>query len=190
MGPLLLEGIADELRAIDEEALEEDATEERLIDEGVPEGVTDEGVMLGECGVIGATVEVESVDELEVVDGVGVLEGVVVDGVGLGVLLVLGALEVVGVLLVLVLLVLLVLGLGAEGTATDVEEPEPPEPLPPFSNTLTWAVSPLGTVTTQKLPPPAPGLLPPVTSLTLWTSGSILHGRPLQPEPSQMISTP
>lgn len=162
MAHLLLEGITHEL------------------------GVSDEGVMLGECGVV-VTVEDDSdelgsADELgvldvEVVDGVEVVEGVVVDGVGLGVLLALLALLV----------------LEVEGTAMDddeLEPPEPPEPLPPFSNTTTWAFSPLGTVTTQKLAPPAPGFLPPIISLTLLTSGSILQGRPLQLPPSQTTSTP
>ena len=163
MAHLLLEGITHEL------------------------GVSDEGVMLGECGVV-VTVEDDS-DELgsadklgvldvEVVDGVEVVEGVVVDGVGLGVLLALLALLV----------------LEVEGTAMDddeLEPPEPPEPLPPFSNTTTWAFSPLGTVTTQKAPSPAPPVVvSPVTSLTLFVFGSILQGRPLQPPPSHSISTP
>lgn len=63
--------------------------------------------------------------------------------------------------------------------------------LPAFSNTLILAFPPGGTVTTQNLPPPAPAPpLEPVTSLTPFSAGSILQGRPLQPPPSHSISTP
>ena len=62
---------------------------------------------------------------------------------------------------------------------------------PPFSKTTIWAFSPLGTVTTQKAPSPAPPVVvSPVTSLTLFVFGSILQGRPSQPLPSHSISTP
>ena len=62
---------------------------------------------------------------------------------------------------------------------------------PPFSKTTIWAFSPLGTVTTQKAPSPAPPVVvSPVTSLTLFMFGSILQGRPLHPPPSHSISTP
>jgi hypothetical protein len=66
----------------------------------------------------------------------------------------------------------------------------PPPPPPDFSKTTTLAFSPLGTVTTQKVAPPAPTAVLPIISLTAFTAGSILHGRPLQPPPSHSISTP
>jgi hypothetical protein len=62
-------------------------------------------------------------------------------------------------------------------------------PLEP-SKTSKVAVAPLGTVTTQKAPPPAPFELLPTISFTLFWLGSILHGRPLQFPPLQVISTP
>ena len=61
---------------------------------------------------------------------------------------------------------------------------------PPFSNTSKLAVSPLGTVTTQNVPPPAPLVALPTISLTPFWLGSIAHGSPLQPEPLQVILTP
>ncbi len=60
----------------------------------------------------------------------------------------------------------------------------------PASNTTKFAFDPSGTVTTQKFAPPAPFEGPwPSTSFTLWTAGSIAHGRPLQC-PSHSILTP
>jgi hypothetical protein len=62
----------------------------------------------------------------------------------------------------------------------------------PASNTTKFAFDPSGTVTTQKLAPPAPFEFKgpsPSTSFTLWTAGSIAHGRPLQ-GPSHSILTP
>lgn len=64
-------------------------------------------------------------------------------------------------------------------------------PLPDFSDTTMLAFSPGGTVTTQNWAPPAPlSLSSPVTSLTPFSPGLILQGRPLQPLPSHSISTP
>jgi hypothetical protein len=64
-------------------------------------------------------------------------------------------------------------------------------PLPPTSKTTMLALAPLGTVTTQKEPPPAPSEPLPVISLTAFLDGSIAQGRPLQLAPSsQIISTP
>ena len=55
-----------------------------------------------------------------------------------------------------------------DGAAEELEEPEPPEPeeppLPPV--TTKFALTPCGTVTTQKLAPPAPSLCWPTSSLT------------------------
>lgn len=60
----------------------------------------------------------------------------------------------------------------------------------PPSNTTKFALDPSGTVTTQKLAPPAPSAeFCPSTSFTLWIAGSIAHGRPLQC-PSHSIFTP
>lgn len=58
------------------------------------------------------------------------------------------------------------------------------------SKTTKLALLPLGTVTTQKLAPF--GLIgsAPVISFTPCFEGSMAHGRPLQPPPSQIISTP
>jgi hypothetical protein len=72
----------------------------------------------------------------------------------------------------------------------DVLLPLPP-PLPPTSKTTMLALAPLGTVTTQKEPPPAPSEPLPVISLIAFLDGSIAQGRPLQLAPSsQIISTP
>ena len=64
----------------------------------------------------------------------------------------------------------------------------PPELLP--SKTTKLALPPFGTVTTQKLAPPTPMVPPLDISLTLCFEGSMAQGRPLQPPPSQTISTP
>jgi hypothetical protein len=61
----------------------------------------------------------------------------------------------------------------------------------PISKTTISAVNPEGTVTTQKLAPPAPLawsalVTPPIPSV----DGSIEHGRPLQPEPEHSILIP
>lgn len=64
----------------------------------------------------------------------------------------------------------------------------PPELLP--SNTTKLALLPFGTVTTQKLAPPTPIVPPLDISFTLCFAGSMAQGRPLQPPPSQTISTP
>jgi hypothetical protein len=132
--------------------------------------------------------EVETTDEVVVAAGVLVVSGTVedvdvVNGVDevvvLVVLLLLWTEEVVEELLLLIVLELL--------EAVVDEEPPPP---PDLSNTTMLAFSPLGTVTTQKAPPPAPIEELPVISLTMFTAGSILHGRPLQLPPSHSISTP
>jgi hypothetical protein len=68
-------------------------------------------------------------------------------------------------------------------------EPEPADP-DDFSKTTKLAFTFGGTVTTQKLPPPAPSVLVPSISLTLCLAGSTAQGRPLQPGLSQTISTP
>lgn len=87
--------------------------------------------------------------------------------------------------------VVLVVELGLEGAAVVEWESSSPPLLPPdFSKTTTLAFSPLGTVTTQKVAPPAPTEVLPIISLTAFTAGSILHGRPLQPSPSHSISIP
>lgn len=63
--------------------------------------------------------------------------------------------------------------------------------LPPSGpNTMMLAVDPLGTVTTQKLPPPAPTVALVLHSFTLWMAGSMAHGRPLQPPSGHSILTP
>ena len=64
-----------------------------------------------------------------------------------------------------------------------------PAPLKPPSKTTKFALTPLDTVTTQKLAPPAPSVVAPTISLTLFVSGSMAHGRPLH-SPSHTISTP
>jgi hypothetical protein len=66
-----------------------------------------------------------------------------------------------------------------------------PELDPPTSKTTTFAVTPDGTVTTQKLAPPAPAaavelVTPPIPSI----DGSIEQGSPLHPEPEHSIFTP
>ena len=123
-----------------------------------------EGVILAVCLVLEEVVEpVEDVDELCVLEALLVLEVVLVREVEL-------AAELVGIAAV----------------ADEVSSSSPP-----FSKTTIWAFSPLGTVTTQKAPSPAPPVVvSPVTSLTLFVFGSILQGRPLQPPPSHSISTP
>lgn len=132
-------------------------------------------------------VELEDVLELvEVEEGVGVGVGVEeVVGVGVGVGLGLGVGVGVGV------------GVGISLAATlcfegldEPDEPEPPEELPALKTTM-LAVWPLGTVTTQKLAPPAPEawseLVTPPTPLTV---GSMEHGVPLHPEPEQTTLIP
>ena len=66
----------------------------------------------------------------------------------------------------------------------------PPAPLIGPSKTTKLAVTPLGTVTTQKFAPPAPSVLLPTISLIAFWDGSIAQGSPLQPGPLQTISTP
>ena len=60
----------------------------------------------------------------------------------------------------------------------------------PEPKTTMLAFDPWGTVTTQNAPPPAPSDELPTISLTLFFSGSIAQGRPLQPPPSHSILTP
>lgn len=74
----------------------------------------------------------------------------------------------------------------------DVElDPEPLVPEPPASKTTTLAVDPFGMVTTQNSAPPAPSADSElVTSFTALVEGSMEHGRPSHPSPSQIISTP
>lgn len=142
-------------------------------------GIIDERGRFGESTELGKT----AADEVEESGS-----GVEVEGVGVGVEVVVGVgsgVEVVdGVSLV-------VLELELVGTATVVGGAPCPPPCPPsFSKTTKFAFFPLGTVTTQKLPPPAPEAWPPIISLTLLTAGSILHGKPLQPAPSHSIEMP
>ena len=70
------------------------------------------------------------------------------------------------------------------------DEPDPPDPPASLSNTTTLAFWPLGTVTTQKVAPPAPAVSLPEHSLTECLAGSMAHGRPLHPSPSHSILTP
>lgn len=72
------------------------------------------------------------------------------------------------------------------GIATVVDdEVSSSSPMKSFSQTTTVAFSPLGTVTTQKEPPPAPSVVvSPVISLTPLLLGSILQGSPSQLSPS------
>ena len=123
-----------------------------------------EGVILAVCFVLEEVAElVEDVEELCVLEELLELEVVLVLEVEL-------AAELVGIAAV----------------ADEVSSSSPP-----FSKTTIWAFSPLGTVTTQKAPSPAPPVVvSPETSLTLFVFGSILQGRPLQPPPSHSISTP
>ena len=91
--------------------------------------------------------------------------------------------------LVLVLVLVLVLEVELEvlvGIATVVDdEVSSSSPMKPFSQTTMLAFSPLGTVTTQKEPPPAPSVVvSPVISLTPLLLGSILQGSPSQLSPS------
>jgi hypothetical protein len=138
---------------------------------------------------MGVNVELSLAVEVEL--GVGVEVGVSVDeGVGVGVEVGVGVLVGVSVeVLVLVGVEVLVL----VGVAVLVETEMVSDsvlPLPSFSKTTMWAVSPLGTVTTQPVAPPAPVKGVPIISLTELTAGSILQGRPLQPPPSHSISIP
>lgn len=85
-----------------------------------------------------------------------------------------------------------VVGVGVGVGVGEALEDLAPEPLElPAGKTTTFAVSPLGMVTTQKFAPPAPeawsALVTPPTPLL---EGSMLHGVPLQPEPEQTILTP
>lgn len=113
-------------------------------------------------------VELDFVDELDVVDVVRV-------GVGVGV----GVVDVEG---------------ATEELAAFEDDPAEPE-LPPLelpdSKTTTFAVTPLGMVTTQKLAPPAPvawsELVTPPMPLT---AGSMEQGKPLQPGPEHSILRP
>lgn len=148
---------------------------------------------------MGIIVELALTVEVEVELGVGVEVGVSVDeGVGVGVEVGVGVL--VGVSVEVLVLVLVGVGVGVEvlvlvlvGVAVLVGTEMVSDsvlPLPSFSKTTMWAVSPLGTVTTQPVAPPAPVKGVPIISLTLLTAGSILQGRPLQPSPSHSISIP
>jgi hypothetical protein len=142
---------------------------------------------------MGVIVELALTVEVEL--GVGVEVGVSVDeGVRVGVEMGVGVLVGVSV----EVLVLVGVGVGVEvlvlvGVAELVETEMVSDsvlPLPSFSKTTMWAVSPLGTVTTQPVAPPAPVKGLPIISLTELTAGSILQGRPLQPSPSHSISIP
>ena len=82
---------------------------------------------------------------------------------------------------------------GEGGDDEPLEDSAVPDELAPEllpSKTTKLALLPLGTVTTQKLAPPTPIVPPAEISLTLCVEGSMAHGRPLHPPPSQMISTP
>lgn len=84
---------------------------------------------------------------------------------------------------------------GEEDDDDDDDDPfDPFEPLlssrPSTSNTTILAFASLGTVTTQKVAPPAPGVSVPEHWLTECFLGSIAQGRPLQPSPSHSILTP
>lgn len=77
------------------------------------------------------------------------------------------------------------------GIATVVDEVSSSSPMKSFSQTTMLAFSPLGTVTTQKEPPPAPSVVvSPVISLTPLLLGSILQGSPSQLLLSHCISAP
>lgn len=78
------------------------------------------------------------------------------------------------------------------GIATVVDdEVSSSSPMKSFSQTTMLAFSPLGTVTTQKEPPPAPSVVvSPVISLTSLVLGSILQGSPSQLLLSHWISAP
>ena len=87
-------------------------------------------------------------------------------------------------------------GLGAAATddfggrGSVAPDPSSESSSVPPSKTTKFAFDPSGTVTTQKFAPPAPSAeFCPSTSFTLWTAGSIAHGRPLQC-PSHSILTP
>jgi hypothetical protein len=147
--------------------------------------LVDEGLVVLTC----LLVEVLVVALVGVVDvEVGVVLVEVVDVV-VGVVLVL-----VLVVDVLVVLVDVVVGGALEvgGELVEVGPLGAGAELSPASKTLMFAVWPLGTVTTQKAPPPAPSAASlEVTWFKESDEGSILQGRPLQPAPSsQVISTP
>ena len=84
-------------------------------------------------------------------------------------------------------------GVGVDAAPEELAGPGEPELAAesPAGNTTMFAVKPLGTVTTQKLAPPAPeawsALVTPPTPLT---EGSMVHGRPLQPAPEHSILRP
>ena len=82
------------------------------------------------------------------------------------------------------------LGVEADDDWAIAASVSPPAPLIGPSKTTKLAVTPLGTVTTQKFAPPAPSVLLPTISLIEFWDGSIAHGSPLQPGPLQTISTP
>lgn len=100
---------------------------------------------------------------VDVVDGVVVVDVVVVVGLGDGVVVVVVVLE------------------DDDLAALELPDDDDDDELCPALNTTMLALPPLGTVTTQKLAPPAPeaesGDVTPFTGLT---DGSIEHGRPLQ----------
>ena len=132
---------------------------------------------------VGVEVEVDEGVEVEVEVGVSVVLVLVLVGVGVGV-----EVEVLVLVLVLVLELEVLVEVGVLVETSMVSDEV--LPLLSFSKTIMCAVSPLGTVTTQPVAPPAPVKGLPIISLTLLTAGSILQGRPWQPSPSHSISTP
>jgi hypothetical protein len=82
-------------------------------------------------------------------------------------------------------------GWGFSALLFDCDCEELPLSALPAGKTTTLAVEPFGTVTTQKLEPPAPDawslLVTPPTPLTV---GSMEQGSPLQPPPLHSILTP
>ncbi len=144
------------------------------VDEDIFELVVE--VAIVECGL--EVDDDDDDDDDEVVEGAAELVDDVLEVVA-------ACVEVVGVCEVEVEVVV-----AAAAVLEDLAMLELPDP-PPASKTTMLAVSPDGTVTTQKLAPPAPAaeselVTPPIPS----TEGSIEQGSPLQPEPEHTTLTP
>lgn len=153
----------------------------------------EDGVVLVDDGLVVLACLLVEVLVVALVELVEVEVGVVLVLVEVGVVLVLVVLVVVGVVEVLVVLGEVVVGGALEvGGLLEAGLLGAGALLSPASKTLMFAFWPLGTVTTQKAPPPAPSAASSeVTWFKASDEGSILQGRPLQPAPSsQVISTP